>query len=62
MVEKSRNSITLTKIYKDALAELVDSGMYVDLQDAIREALRDLFKKHDMHPFKTTAPIDCPDD
>ncbi|GAH92373.1 unnamed protein product [marine sediment metagenome] len=61
MVEKSRNSITLTKIYKDAIMDLVDSGMYIDLQDAMREALRDLFKKHDLHPFKTTKPEDCPE-
>lgn len=60
MVEKSRNNVTLTKIYTDALNELVEIGMYVDRQDAMREALRDLFKKHDMHPFKTTKPTDCP--
>ncbi|GAH95801.1 unnamed protein product [marine sediment metagenome] len=51
MVEKIRNTVTLTKSYNDALDELVRRGVYIEKQDAIRCALRTLFEKHKMDPF-----------
>lgn len=52
MVEKKRNTLLLTDPYQKCLEELVDNGMYLDIQDAIRDALRDLFIKLDLDPFK----------
>ena len=51
----------LEELYEEIPRLIILIKLYVDLQDAIREALRDLFKKHDLHPFKTTKPTDCPE-
>ena len=52
MVEKKRNSLLLTRPYQETLERLVEKGMYLDIQDAVRDALRDLFIKLDLDPFK----------
>ena len=45
-VKKKRVGITLTKPYVDRLDRLVKKGLYLDHQDVIREALRQLFTDH----------------
>ncbi|NQT07907.1 ribbon-helix-helix protein, CopG family [Candidatus Bathyarchaeota archaeon] len=50
-VEKKRVSLTLTKPYLDALAQLVEKEIYLERQAAIREALRRLFRYHKIPPF-----------
>lgn len=45
-VKKTRVSLTLTHAYVEILDQLVDNGIFIDRQDACREGLRDLFKKH----------------
>ena len=51
MVEKTRNSVTLTKIYQDALQELIERGIFLDKQAGIRDALREQFFKYKIKPF-----------
>ena len=49
--DKKRFSVTLTRPYKEALDHLVEKGVYIDHQDAIRDALRRLFRFHGIEPF-----------
>lgn len=49
--DKRRFSVTLTTAYVKALDRLVDEGLYIDHQDAIRDALRRLFEYHGLEPF-----------
>ena len=46
-----RVSLTLTKVYIDALDQLVEEGIYMEHQDVIRAALRLLFQFHGIEPF-----------
>ena len=48
---KRRLSITLTKSYVEALDRLVEKGIYLEHQVAIRDALRLLFRLHRIEPF-----------
>ena len=48
---KRRISLTLTKSYVEALDRLVDEGIYLEHQVAIRDALRLLFRFHKIEPF-----------
>ena len=48
---KKRICVTLTEPYLDALDQLVEEGIYMDHQAAIREALRRLFRHHKIEPF-----------
>ena len=48
---KRRISLTLTKSYVEALDRLVDDGIYLEHQVAIRDALRLLFRFHKIEPF-----------
>ncbi len=48
---KRRLSLTLTRIYVEALDRLVDEGFYLEYQVAIRAALRLLFQVHKIEPF-----------
>ncbi len=43
---KTRVSVTLTQHYIDGMDRLIQLGVYPERQDAIRQALRDLFEKH----------------
>lgn len=55
MVEKSKKtriSVTFTQPVMDGLAELVESGLYLDPQSAIREFVWDGFKKNGIDPYK----------
>jgi Arc/MetJ-type ribon-helix-helix transcriptional regulator len=57
---KRRFSVTLTAAYIGALDRLVEEGLYIDHQDAIRDALRRLFQYHGIEAFseKAKAPLD----
>ncbi len=46
-----RVTLTLTKVYVDALDRLVEKGIYLEHQAAIRAALRPLFQFHGIEPF-----------
>ncbi len=48
---KKRISLTLTTVYQEALDQLVDEGIYLEHQVAIRDALRLLFRHHGIAPF-----------
>ncbi len=50
-MEKRRYSLTLTKAYVEALDQLVERGIYLESQGAIRGALRRLFRYHRIEPF-----------
>lgn len=45
-VEKERMSLTLTKYYVDRLNRLVETGLYMERQDAIRHVLSLLYEYH----------------
>jgi len=49
---KSRISVTMTKTYVEALDHLVAEGLYLGRGDIILEALRLLFRRHGIEPFK----------
>lgn len=48
---KRRLSLTLTRVYVESLDRLVDEGIYMEHQVAIRAALRLLFRQHKIEPF-----------
>jgi len=48
---RRRFSLTLTGVYVTALDQLVDDGIYMEHQVAIRAALRLLFRVHKIEPF-----------
>jgi len=54
--DKKRFSVTLTTAYVRSLDQLVEVGVYLDHQDAIRDALRKLFQFHGMEPFSEKMP------
>lgn len=55
--EKTRVNLTLTKIYRNALEHLVEVGIYLDMQEAIRDALRILFGAQSIPPFYPIYPF-----
>jgi len=48
---KRRYSLTLTNVYVEALDQLVEKGIYLEHQVAIRDAMRHLFQSHRIEPF-----------
>ncbi|HUW46786.1 MAG TPA: hypothetical protein VMW50_13435 [Dehalococcoidia bacterium] len=48
---RRRLSLTLTRVYVEALDRLVEEGIYLEPQTAIRAALRLLFRHHGIEPF-----------
>ena len=48
---KKRVSVTLTNAYLEALDQLVEKGIYLEHQVAIRDAMRLLFRFHGIAPF-----------
>jgi len=54
--DKKRFSVTLTTAYVEALDRLVEVGIYLDHQDAIRDSLRQLFQFHRIEPFSEKEP------
>lgn len=53
--EKERIFLTLTRPYLDALDHLVEEGIYMEKQTAMRAALRLLFRSHGIPPFNLEA-------
>ena len=51
MVDCSKLDFTLTQGIIDELDLLVEKGIYLDRGEIIREALRNLFRKHGIEPF-----------
>jgi len=49
--DRTRIGLTLTQVYIDTLDQLVEMGLYIDHQAAIRDALRRLFQFHGLEPF-----------
>jgi len=50
--DKIRVSVTMTKTYVEALDHLVEKGLYLGRGDIVLEALRLLFRRHGLEPFK----------
>ena len=50
-VVKKRVSVTLTSVFVKALDQLVEKGIYLEYQAAIRDAMRRLFQFHRIEPF-----------
>jgi len=48
---RHRIGLIITEVYLDALDHLVEDGLYMERQDAIRYALRRLFRHHEIEPF-----------
>jgi len=49
--DRIRIGLTLTGVFIETLDYLVDEGLYIDHQDAIRDALRLLFRFHGIEQF-----------
>ena len=49
--DRTRIGLTLTQAYIETLDQLVEMGLYIDYQAAIRDALRRLFQFHGLEPF-----------
>ncbi len=47
-LKRVRVTLTLTEPFYDLLNVLVEKGLFMEKQSAIREALRDLFIKYDL--------------
>ncbi len=54
-METKRFSLTLKRVYVEALEQLVEEGIYLEPQVAIRDALRILFRLHKIKPFYSEA-------
>jgi len=48
---RTRITLTLTTVYVEALDHLVEEGLYMEYQAAIRDALRHLFRFHGIESF-----------
>jgi len=46
-----RLTLTLTKVYVDALDRLVEMGVFMEHQVAIRDSLRRTFRAYGLEPF-----------
>lgn len=51
-VERTRLSVTFTKIHMDGLEYLVREGIYLDKGAVIRDAVRRLFGVHGLEGFR----------
>lgn len=50
--DKKRFSVTLKEPYIEAISKLVETGIYLNSGDVIRQALRTTFRIHGIDPFK----------
>lgn len=46
-----RYSLTVTGLYVSVLEALVEEGVYMDVQDGLRSALRLLFEHHEIRAY-----------
>lgn len=50
--DKTRISVTVTQAYVEGLNKLVEDGVYLSRGEIILEALRLLFRRYGIEPFK----------
>lgn len=50
-MEYSKLNFTLPKDIVDAMDRLVEKGIYRDRAEIVREALRNLYRRHGIEPF-----------
>jgi len=50
---RTRITLTLTTVYIETLNRLVEKGIYMEFQAAVRDALRYFFINHKIEPFCT---------
>ena len=55
-VDEKFLSLDLTTLYVEALDGLVEEGIYLNHQDAIRDALMRLFRYYGIEPFSEKEP------
>ena len=48
---KKRYSVTLTDPFQKGLEELIEIGLFIDAQHALREGLRCIFERYGVKPF-----------
>lgn len=53
-----RYSVTLTDPFQKGLDTLIEMGLFIDDQHAIREGLRCIFERYEVKPFCTHARKD----
>ncbi len=58
--DRTRISLTLKRVYIEALDQLVEAGLYVNPQEIIKDALRRIFRHYEIKPF--LKPLEEPDD
>lgn len=54
--DKIRISLTLVKANVETLDQLVEDGIYMSRQTAIRAGMRLLFRHHKLEPFTARLP------
>ncbi len=47
----TRISLTLTKVYVEALDQLIDAGVFESRTEIIKDGLRRVFRSYEMKPF-----------
>ena len=60
MREPMRITVRLSPTLAEKLQELVESGIYKNLSEAVRTALSDLIKKHYPRPNVSTVTVNLP--
>jgi len=50
-MEKRRISVTMTRLYVEALDSLVSEGLYLNRGQIVLEGLRIIFRRHGLEPF-----------
>ena len=51
-MEKRRVSVTMTRLYADALDRLISEGLYLNRGQIVLEGLRIIFRRHGLEPFR----------
>ena len=55
--DKIRISVTVTQAYVEGLNKLVEDGVYLKRGEIILEALRLLFRRYGIEPFKVVEEV-----
>lgn len=56
-VEKIRVSVTFMRAHLDTFDHLVDEGLYLDYQEAIRDAVRIFFRLYGLEPWRFSEEL-----
>jgi len=54
---KARISLTLTKVYIEALDQLVEAGVYVSRGEVVKDALRRIYLHYGIKPFSPKGEV-----